>query len=300
MNNELFLSALLGLIVGGAIDSGNICVVRAARDLVHGKPDMAVSNLCTSACAAIVFFITVKLGLLRHAAIWSYPNLMTFLGATLFALGGIVNGACAVGTVGRLARGDIGSLATLLGALLVALLIPRTVVANQSPDLAALAGSTWLAIMLGFTALAMIVSWQHLRLRRLGSYAVLGVAASILTNLQGDWTRLSVMQAAHIDMPLHYAAIACLSAVLLGALLAALATGHFRFIRPDPRIMAQEAVGGGLMAAGAILIPGGNDTLLIFGVPSGNPNAITAYAIMFAIMMMVAQWRDSRHPPISG
>ena len=43
------------------------------------------------------------------------------------------------------------------------------------------------------------------------------------------------------------------------------------------------------MAAGAVLIPGGNDALLVFGVPSGSPHAITAYAVMFAVMLVVLQ-----------
>jgi hypothetical protein len=289
LSNLLLLSILLCLIVGSAIDTSNICVVRAASDLTAGKPAMAVSVLFASACAAIVFFLNTRLGLLRQPPPWSYPTFITFAGAILFATGALVNGACAIGTIGRLARGDIGYIATVAGALAVAFFIPRTMIENQTPDLPALTGSTWLGIILAFSAVLMIICRHNLRARRLGSYAVLGVAAAVVTNWQGNWTWLSLIEEMRIGMPIQYAALACIAAVLLGAALTALAKGRFHFVRPDPRRMSREALGGGLMAAGSILIPGGNDALLVFGIPSGSPHAITGYAVMFTVMLLVLQ-----------
>jgi hypothetical protein len=285
MPTLLLLSIVLCLIVGSAIDTGNICVVRAAGNLAAGKPALAVSALFASACAAIVFFLNTRLGLLRQPPPWSYPTLMTFAGAALFATGALVNGACAIGTVGRLARGDIGYIATAAGALAVALLIPHAMIASRIPDIPAMTGSAWLGIILAFTAVIMIVSRRHWRAGSLLSYAVIGVAAAGITNWRGDWTWLSLIQATRLDMPIQYGVFACVAAVLLGALLTALVKGHFHFIRPDPMKMSREAIGGGLMAAGSILIPGGNDALLVFGIPSGDPNAVTGYAVMFAVML---------------
>jgi hypothetical protein len=144
-------------------------------------------------------------------------------------------------------------------------------------------------IILTFTAMLMILSRRHLHSRRLGAYAVLGFAAAGVTHLQGNWTWLSLIQEMRIGAPLQYADFACVAAVLLGAALTALMRGRYHFIRPDPGRMWREAAGGGLMAAGAILIPGGNDALLVFGVPSGSPHAITGYAVMFGVMLVVLQ-----------
>ncbi len=287
----LILSILLCLIVGGAIDTSNICVVRAAGDLTAGKPTLAVNILFATACAAIVFFLNTKMGLLRQPAPWSYPTLMTFAGAILFAIGALLNGACAIGTLGRLARGDIGYIATLAGAGAVAFLVPGAMVKSQVPDLRALTGSLWLGIILALTVAVMIWTRRQLRLRQLGSYALLGVTSAVVTNWRGDWTWLSVIQEMQIGAPIQYAAVGCVAAVLVGALLTALARGAYRFIRPDPRRMAREAAGGGLMALGAILIPGGNDALLVLGIPSGSPNAIGGYAVMFVVMLAALHFK---------
>ena len=289
MTTPLILTILLCLIVGGAIDTGNVCVVRAAVNINSGKPAMAVSILFAGACASVVFYLNSIMGLLREPAPWSYPTLVTIAGAILFAVGALVNGACAVGTVGRLARGDIGSLATLAGALLVGFVIPRTVIASQTPDLQAMTGATWLEIVLAFTAVLMILSRRELRARRLVSYAIIGVAGAVVTNWQGNWTWLTLIQEIEIGMPLQYAAVACIAAVLVGAAVTAVVKGHFHFIRPDIGTMLREALGGGLMVAGATLIPGGNDALLVYGIPSGSPHAIIGYAVMFAVLLLVLQ-----------
>src|SRR4051794_8823740 len=67
----------------------------------------------------------------------------------------------------------------------------------------------------------------------------------------------------------------------------ALFRGHFRLIRPDPRTMAREAIGGGMMAMGAVLIPDGNDALLVYGLPSGSPHAIVSYIIILTLLALL-------------
>lgn len=295
MSNLLLLSIVLCLIVGSTIDTSNICIVRAAGDLAAGKPAVAASLLFTTACASVVFFLNTEMGLLRHPAPWSYPTFFTFAGATLFGAGALINGACAIGTMSRLARGDIGYFATIAGAVGVSLVVPAVRIRNQAPDIPMLTGATWLWIVLAFSAVFMILSWRHLRIRRLGSYAVLGVLAAVVTNWQGNWTWLTLVHEMHIGAPVEYAAIACVAAVLIGAGVTAVLTGHYRFVRPDPRTMAREAFGGGLMAAGALLIPGGNDALLVFGVPSGSPRAIVGYFAMFAVLLVGLRLRPWLH-----
>jgi uncharacterized membrane protein YedE/YeeE len=124
MTNSLLISVLLCLIVGSAIDTGNICVVRAAKDLTAGKPGVAVSCLLTVACAATVFYVDTVMGWHSFIPPSSYPTLLTVAGATIFTMGALLNGACAIGTIGRLARGDVNYAATFIGAILVALLLP--------------------------------------------------------------------------------------------------------------------------------------------------------------------------------
>jgi hypothetical protein len=287
MTDLLPLSILLCLIAGSAIDTGNICVVRAAGALVGGRPAIAASMMAAMACAGILFELNTEFMLHRQPSRWAYPGLLTLLGAATFAVGALVNGACAVGTLGRLARGDIGYVATLAGGLAVALLIAPTRLASREPDLLLLTGRSWLLLLLLGTGLALLLARRHLRPVTLLSYAVLGFTAAEIANLQGDWTWISLLQGLRTAAPSYAAAWLCLGALLLGAAGAAALRGRFHWVRPDPRRMLREAAGGALMVAGSALIPGGNDSLLLYGVPSGSPHAILAYLFMFILLVML-------------
>ena len=117
----------------------------------------------------------------------------------------------------------------------------------------------------------------------------LGFTAAVITDWQGNWTWLSVLQQIQSGLPVEYSALACIAAVIIGAALTAAFRRKFRLIRPDPKAMLREAAGGALMAAGAILIPGANDALSVYLVPSGSPHAVVGYAVMFAAMVLVSK-----------
>lgn len=44
--------------------------------------------------------------------------------------------------------------------------------------------------------------------------------------------------------------------------------------------------GGMLMSGAAAVIPGGNDIMLIYGLPSLAPHAVAAYAVMMATLVL--------------
>lgn len=50
------------------------------------------------------------------------------------------------------------------------------------------------------------------------------------------------------------------------------------------------------MAAGAILIPDGNDSLLVVGLPSSDPNAVLGYSAMFVLLFIpMYRWSALRN-----
>ena len=111
----MLLSVLLCLIAGSAIDTGSICVVRAVNDGMAGKPALAIGCLVTLLCAALVFTLDRSLHWNLRSPPWAWPTARILGGAALFAAGAVLNGACAVGTLTRLCRGDIGYLTTMSG-----------------------------------------------------------------------------------------------------------------------------------------------------------------------------------------
>jgi hypothetical protein len=71
-----------------------------------------------------------------------------------------------------------------------------------------------------------------------------------------------------------------LGAVLLGMFASTLQRGSFR-IDWRPRLSwFRNIIGGFLMGLGCALLPGGNDALILYGIPGLSPHALPAYAAL--------------------
>ena len=75
-------------------------------------------------------------------------------------------------------------------------------------------------------------------------------------------------------------------AALLGAFGARYLTGGILWRLPKPAQFVREFIGGVLMGAGSLLIPGGTDALAFYGLPSGSPHALVAFIVLFATVVV--------------
>ena len=219
------------MIVGAAIDTSQICLVRASDQLIRGRPATALGILTVTACASVVFWLNTALGTHHLTAHWSYPSWITVLGGVLFAFGTSLNGACAVGTIGHLARGDVGRLATLLGAGCAAWSFPHLLGGLPPPGEPITSNTAWLLAVLAVTAFMLILGRRHLRHGHFGSFMLLGVTAAVVTDWQGNWTWLGLVSQFQVGASVQYAVLAFVTAVVAGAAVMAVATGRFRLIR---------------------------------------------------------------------
>ena len=71
-----------------------------------------------------------------------------------------------------------------------------------------------------------------------------------------------------------------LASVLAGMLLSTVQRGTFRVDWRPRRSWVRNFSGGILMGLGVALIPGGNDALVLYGVPSLSPHALPAFLAM--------------------
>lgn len=63
--------------------------------------------------------------------------------------------------------------------------------------------------------------------------------------------------------------------------------GRFRFELPGLAAVRDRFAGGLLMGAGSALIPGGNDSLILQGIPLGSALAFLAYAVLLATIVVL-------------
>lgn len=300
----LILSVGLAGLIGFAAARGGICAVRAVEDLLDGRGGALF--LAFLKCAVWVAAITLPLSWAMVPGLHFAPGYPldwpVAAGGFLFGIGAALNGGCAFSTVTHLGAGDSSQFSTLLGlglgfALHGSWIGPLVSSAALRPGPLA-SPEPW---SLSLLAAAWVwVAREALRLRHPATdgvrndraMAVVGLAGGALFLLHGPW-----MYTAGLARSVDWAARGgpapsalpplLFVGTLAGATVAAWARGRFRPRRPrlDPAL--RGVAGGILMGAGAALVPGGNDVLVLHGLPAFLPHAALAYAALVAGVVCV-------------
>lgn len=300
---SLALAALLGF----SAHRAGLCTVKAVEEVFATRRGFMLLAFAKSvlwvAGVTLAIAMLVPDARLRPES-WAL-TLAGLGGGLLFGLGAVVNGGCAISTLSRLGSGELGMLGTLLGfgfgvvaadaGATLGLLPARA----DAPPLATTAPAIapWLLL-----ALAAWMAWELTRLvstrprgaglrallladlyRLSTAAALIGIANGLLYALHGPWIYTRTLRLAVGDgagPPLLFWAL--FAAVLAGMTLSAWQRGGLRLdIRPRP-VWLRHVAGGLAMGAGAALVPGGNDVLLLHGIPNLSPHALPAFAAMLA------------------
>lgn len=289
------VTLLLVFANGYAAQRGNICVVAAANELVHlRRAHRFVGFLLCAALALVMIAAGEALG---FGVIADRPGfdgwLLPAIGGTIFAVGALINGKCAFGTVARLGTGDASKLGTIAGFLggAAAATVARPLAAMGRPTLSMLApmhpdSRLVLALALAATfALAMRFVFRPVRATGewspLLAMSLIGLLNGLLLVTGERWPYTTLL----IDLAGGSATNAGLRAVMAvvfvgGAALGAVVGGTLRLHLGSPRAWARASIGGFGMGMGASLVPGGNDAMLLVGLPLLLPNLVIGYIAM--------------------
>jgi len=312
----LVLFALtLAAFAGFAAQRGSICAVAAVNDLVLRRDVgryLAIfeAALWSLATAGVLSFIALRPAVGDHPA-----TLLAAAGGALFGAGAAINGACAFGSAARLARGELDFLFMPAGMLAGAFVLAQMIAAPASatapaPDSPLLAAA--LVFFVGWRVLGAADRVRSLtalramlaapRWRPSAAMAAVGVSSTILMAVYAPWPYSTLLVdlgagAAGPDAPGR--SVVALFFVA-GAALAAHLGGDFRLRPPRARGSLQKFAGGALMGAGAFVIPGGNDALVLHAMPNLLPYGVIAYAAMTAAIAVFAVAGRERDAPGSG
>jgi uncharacterized protein len=275
--------AALGFVLGFALNHGSICTVIAMTELVAEKrPARFIALVECALWAALVYAILDTSPTMQQG--WS-PLGYLVPAAVLFGVGTYVNGACVFGSVGHFGNGHLDFGFTFLGVFAVLYLESLFgLVADQPPISAAVPlGPALLAIaLLAILALRLGVSFRsESNFRRLTlAMAAIGITFTILAVLAPRFS-ITTSVGSIVSIPVAGAVI---SVCMFGGSLVSASFRRCRFMLQWPTIrgIARRALGGVLMGLGALLIPGGNDTLLMIGFPMGAWQAALAYVLLVA------------------
>jgi len=294
------VAALCAATMGFAIQRGATCTVAAVDEVVNEGSFRRLAALFEAA-------LWVAGGLLVAQAMHLLPkmppgyavSLWTIVGGTLLGLGAFVNGACVFGAIARFGSGEWAYLVTPVGFYVGCVSVPvlfgpsaAQTLTHGSPVLQA---PVWLAMLF-----LVFVAWRVGRPLVAGARAgrlratvasnvwsphaattVIGVTFLVMLLLVGSWAYTDVLvELAHGMAGSVGARCLLLLALLLGAVLGGWTAGRFHSTRISGGQLLRCFAGGVLMGWGSLLIPGGNDGLILVGMPLAWPYAWLAFVVM--------------------
>jgi MFS family permease len=298
----LIVSMLFAGVLGFAAHRSSICNVKAVIEIMTTRRAHLFASFGKSVLWSI--FVTLALLFLLPSTGTAGGGLslstLSLFGGFVCGLGMAINGSCAFATLSRLAEGDAGMAVTLtaliVGAVGTTIALPHFNPTSQTslpPPYDPSQG--WVAIFL--IALGLWAVWELVRLTRTRGAAVpgvlrlsiaallIGVANGFLFALSGNWPYTATLiggsrELANVGPAPSAALWSLFGALLFGMIFSAIQRGSFR-LRAKPRLSwLRNLFGGGLIGVGTAMIPGGNDALLLHGIPNLSPHAAPAYIAM--------------------
>ncbi|NVD42878.1 YeeE/YedE family protein [Ensifer sp. HO-A22] len=277
------------------MNRSSICTVTAANDLVIArKPARLIALFECAVWAALVYTLLEKAPTIREG--WLDVGLI-IPAAFLLGVGTYANGACIFGSVGHLGDGDVAFAFTFIG-ILVAIhveaffgLISDQPAVSSAPPL----GSLHLALLLALMLLLRLLlgGHKHPEFRRLSwSMASVGITSTALASIASGF---SITTSVGSTTSIPYAGVAISLCMVVGSFVSArIKRRRIMLNWPDSETMLRKTGSGILMGSGALLIPGGNDTLLLVGLPMGAWQAAIAYIFFVATVSVLIGARRTK------
>lgn len=282
----LALLGVLGFVLGFALNYGSICTVIATRELVAEKrPARFIAIIECAVWATLAYAILETSPMMQRG--WSPPGYV-IPAAILFGVGLYVNGACVFGSLGHFGNGDAEFAFTFFGIFAVLYIESLFgLLPHQPPPVSA---------SLPFEPIVLIIALLAILALRLGvsfksgpnfprltlAMAAIGLAFTVLTVLAPGFS-ITASIGSIVSIPVVGPVIV---GCMFGGSLVSARLRNRQFVLKWPALgtIVSKTFGGVLMGMGALLIPGGNDTLLLVGFPMGAWQAALAY-ILFVLTL---------------
>lgn len=286
---------MIAFALGFALARANSCTVASTRRLViHRRADWLLG-----------LFVAISwAGMTLLSLAWLSPSSFNFpaalpiggklvTGSFVLGIGALLNQGCFLGSVSQLGRGNLRYLLTLVGMGAALRVFDDSDFANRtatgrSPAEALLAVKiTWFSCIAVLVFGIMIIYGARTFARRptgpMAALVAVGIFGAAIYILNPGWSYMSL-----IDRTVHgqflsiWSAEIAVMALFAGSILSSMLRSRFELVWPSPRTAVASLMGGFLLGAGARLIPGGNDTLMLWSIPGLAGYGLVAYLLMIA------------------
>ena len=317
---------LIGMLCAGtmgyAIQRGGTCTVAAVDELVNKRSARRLASLVEASLWVAGGLLVAQALRVLPAMPSGFPlNHWTVLGGALLGLGAWINGACVFGAIARFGSGQWAYALAPVGFYLGCVSALRWIGLPQQQKLPhgspVLQAPAWVAVLF-----VVFVLWRLLRpwWGRRGSASalparaalaarvwaphaatiVIGITFFFMLMLVGAWAYTDLLADLARGMAASPVARgALLLAMLLGAVWGGWTAGRLRTTPVSAAQMLKCLAGGVLMGWGSLLIPGGNDGLILVGMPLLWPYAWLAFATMGVTIAVAQLVVKSRAEPVA-
>lgn len=305
-------SLLLAALMGFAVHRAGLCMVKTVAEMLSTHRAFMMATVLKAVLWVIAISIPVLL-LLPEIAAPNRSYAVSFAAAAggfLFGVGAATNGGCAFSTLGRLANGNLWMLTTLLGFCFgvagFSIIFPMTEPGVAIMPLLLKAPKPLIGLVL--LVLWFYLGWEIVRLwrsrqkssswvqlffarhYRLSTGAILlGISGGMLYAFYEAWTYTNALkrQVQSLWLPVEQSLtinLLLFLALFSGMLLSAWQRGSFKLRWHRSMAWPRHFIGGLFMGAGSVLIPGGNDTLILKSLPGLSPHAMpAAFALLCGV-----------------
>jgi hypothetical protein len=304
----LAAAALCAATMGFAIQRGGTCTVAAVDELLRERRGTRLLALVEAALwVGGGLLVALRLGWLDMAPTAFSLTGWTLLGAALLGFGAFINRACVFGAIARLGSGEWAFVATPIGFYLGCVSVGAVFGGSRAQPLHGrsplLDAPGWLVLAFtGFAAWRIAAPWLRPTRTAVGrslacgrwsphmATTVIGVTFLAMLLLAGAWAYTDVLaeiaRGMAQDLPARIGLLLCL---LAGAAVGGWTAGRWRAAWPRWPDVSRCAAGGVMMGWGSLLIPGGNDGLILLGMPLLWPYAWAAFLTM-CLAISLPQW----------
>lgn len=302
----LILALASAAVMGLAIQRGATCMVAAV--------DAAVSERSYGRALALgeaALWVGGSLAVAQLAGVLAMPpalyqaTALTIVGGALLGLGAWINRACVFGAIARIGSGQWAWLATPVGFFL-GCLIPIS-----KPEAAGHPAPFTNAVLIAMPFAGLAV-WRLIEAIRAPGFlthlwhphrATLLIAITFVSTLLsvGLWAYTDALAAIAkaMDGQIGLRGVMVI-ALLAGAILGGWFAGKIRWVPPTLADVLRCLLGGALMGAGGLLVPGTNDGLIMVGVPLLQPHAwIAVVSMTLTIAALIVLAQHVRRPAVA-
>lgn len=284
------VTPLAAFALGAALARANSCSVASVQRLVFARrgdwlAGIAVAISWAGLTLAIFSIALPQVVILpRHLPV----DFTVLAGGVLLGMGATINQGCFLGSVTRFGRGELPYLFTLIGVAIAMLFVPvsKTGVSIVSASGDAVLHPTGMInlISLGFIPFALfgLRRWWFRRHQTMLALIAVGIAGGTVYACNPDWSYSSGLYRLFDGRDLMRSLLdeSATVALIAGVALSAALAGRFSVDLGTVRAAVTRLTGGFLMGIGAMLIPGGNDMLMLWAIPGLTLYGLIAYIVM--------------------